>query len=99
MLVLTLIVIALGTMFTRFAPFVLFKNIEIKGKYESLLHAIPYATISLLLVYAFKDVDKTTAVPTIIASTVCVLLYKWKRNTILSIVIPTAIYMLLIQGF
>lgn len=99
MIFLTLLVVALATIFTRFAPFVLFKNVEIKGKYESLLNAIPYATISLLLVYAFKDVNKTNAIPTVIASAICALSYAWKKNTILSIVIPTIIYMILIQNF
>ena len=97
MIVSTVIVIALATMLTRFAPFIIFKNIDIKGKYQRLLNSIPYATISLLLVYAFKDVTKNNALPTLLASAACILLYSWKKNTILSILIPTAIYMFLIQ--
>lgn len=97
MLISTLIVIALTTMLTRFTPFVLFKNIKIQGKFKRVLNSLPYATISLLVVYAFKDVDKSNALPTLLSSIVCVLLYTWKRNTILSIALPTALYMFLIQ--
>lgn len=97
MIWLTLIVVALGVALTRFIPFVLIKDKELPQSLNFLLDGLPYATISLLLVYAFKDVDKSNALPTILASTVCAGLYLWKKNTILSIVLSTAIYMVMIQ--
>ncbi|NLW15685.1 MAG: AzlD domain-containing protein [Erysipelothrix sp.] len=94
-----LITIALGVMLTRFLPFLLLKNIEIPQKYEKVMNGIPYASMSLLLVYAFKDVGKHNLLETLIASLVCIGLYTWKRNTIISIVFSTIIYMLMTQAF
>ncbi len=97
MITLTILVVALGVALTRFIPFILIKEHELPQSLNFLLDGLPYATISLLVVYAFKDVSKYTALPTLLASSVCALLYLWKRNTILSIVVSTAMYMVMIQ--
>lgn len=99
MIYLTLFVIALGVFLTRFIPFILMKENDLSEKYRFLLDGIPYATISLLVVYAFKDVDQTNLLATLLGSLVCVVLYIWKRNTILSILLSTALYMIVIQNF
>ncbi len=97
--IIIVVVIGLGVMFTRFMPFVLLKEKEIPEKYQHILNAIPYATISLLVVYALKDVNKTSIFPTIIASSLCIVTYSYKRNTIFSIIVSTITYMVLIQTF
>ncbi len=92
-----LFVVALGVAFTRFIPFILMRDKEISHSYKWLLDGIPYATISLLLVYALKDVTMSNLLPTLMGSLVCVFLYLWKRNTILSILISTIVYMVIYQ--
>lgn len=91
-----LIVIALTTMLTRFVAFILFKDRELSPKFLDIIDALPYATISLLLVYGFKDVNSNNVFATMIASLVCVALYHLKRSSIISIVTATLIYMILI---
>ena len=50
-----LFVIALATVLTRSIPFIFLKNKEIPEKFMKIIDALPYATISLLVVYCFKD--------------------------------------------
>lgn len=92
-----LITIALGVTLTRFIPFILLKDKKIPKKYENILDAIPYATVSLLVVYAFKDLNSSTLLASLVASSICIILYLWKRNTILSILLSTIVYMFVIQ--
>lgn len=61
-----------------------------------MIDALPYATISLLVVYSFKDVTTVSIVPTFLASALCCGTYLWKRNTVLSIASSTLLYMFLI---
>lgn len=99
MRVLTLLTIALGVSLTRFIPFMFMKDAKSLDKYQGVLDGIPYASISLLVVYAFKDVNTSNLVASVLGSIVCAGLYLWKRNTILSITISTLLYMILIQNF
>lgn len=93
--------IALGTMCTRFLPFVLFPdNKEIPSYVVFLGKVLPYAVISLLLVYCFKNVNylvRPYAFPEIVAVLCIIILHIWKRNYLLSIGGGTVIYMILIQ--
>lgn len=91
-----LITIAIGTYLTRAFPFMYFKNRDINEKFIKMIDALPYATISLLVVYSFKDVNRSSLLPTILASTLCCGTYLWKRNTVLSIAASTFLYMILI---
>ncbi len=91
-----LMTLALGTYLTRVIPFLFFKHKEIHPSFMRTIDALPYATISLLVVYCFKDVGLSTFVPTLIASVICIVTYVWKSNTVLSIALSTFIYMMLI---
>ncbi len=95
---LLILTMSLGVMATRFIPFILLKDKTIPQKYENIMNAIPYATISLLVVYAMKDVNISNFVPTLIASLICIITYIYKKNTIVSILLSTLIYMILIQN-
>jgi branched-subunit amino acid transport protein AzlD len=91
----------LGTMATRFLPFLIFSEhratppfVQYIGKY------LPSAVFGMLLVYCLKDVSwvsGTHGLPEVIAIAVTVVLHKWKRQMLLSIAGGTACYMLLIQ--
>ena len=97
----TIGIIALGTVFTRFLPFWLFP----KGKPAPRIVAylgkvLPCAVMGLLVVYCLKDVQPAAApygLPELIAGAIVVGLHLWKRNTLLSIVTGTVSYMLLLQ--
>jgi len=97
----TIIAVALGTMATRFAPFILFpENKEVPEPVVYLGRVLPAATIGLLVVFCFKSVsfaDFPFALPEVIASAAVIVFHLWKRNVLLSIGGGTAVYMVLIQ--
>jgi len=93
---------ALGTMITRFLPFILFKGENANNTYIRYLgQVLPYAAIGLLVVYCLKDVDflaPAHGLPEALAVLCTVLLhYRWE-NTLLSIGAGTLVYMLLVQA-
>jgi len=97
-----IIMATLGTMITRFLPFILFKDIKSGNSYISYLgEVLPYSAIGLLVVYCLKGVAFSSAaswVPEVIAIICIVVLHIWKENTLLSIGAGTVVYMLLVQN-
>ncbi len=93
--------VALGTMLTRFLPFLAFGGKKPVPKYvEYLGKALPGAALGLLVVYCFKDVSILAAphgLPELVALAVTAALHLWKRNMLLSIAAGTASYMLLVN--
>ena len=86
--VITIAAVVLGTMTTRFLPFLVFpEGREPPAFIRYLGTVLPYAVIGLLLVYCLKDAVFTSyhALP------------RWKRNMLLSLFAGTALYMLLVQ--
>ena len=96
---LAILIMTGGTFFLRGSAFVIFKNRTPKvvlylGK------VLPGAAMAMLVVYCFKGVSLTEGnhgIPEIIATAVVVALHKWKHNTLLSILVGTILYMLLLQ--
>lgn len=97
----TVAMMALGTVATRFLPFFCFPGSKETPKYVLYLgKVLPYSVMGLLIVYCLKDVSITSApyaLPELIAVLSIVILHLWKKNTLLSIGAGTIIYMLLIQ--
>ena len=92
-------VMAIVTMLLRFLPFILFtKNTP---EYISYLgRVLPAALIGMLVIYCLKDVSVFAAphgFPELIAALAVVGLQVWKRNSLLSILAGTVVYMLLVQ--
>lgn len=99
--ILTIAAVVLGTMLTRFLPFVLFPEHKTPPKSISYLgKVLPYAVIGLLVVYCLKDAVGTAwhGLPEGIAIVFIVVLHKWKNNTLLSIAGGTILYMILVQN-
>ncbi|UUX34971.1 branched-chain amino acid transporter permease [Fundicoccus culcitae] len=100
-IIITIIVIAAGTILTRFIAFIIFPPHKTPPKFvQYLSKTLPAAVIGLLVVYAFKDTQLFAypyALPEIIASIVLVIIHVWKRNTMLTIAISTLLYMFLVQ--
>ncbi|MBP3390692.1 MAG: AzlD domain-containing protein [Clostridia bacterium] len=100
-LILSISVIAVITAALRFIPFAVFSanrktpNIILYlGKY------LPYSIMAMLVVYCLKSVNLLVSpfgLPELIGVLVVVLLHIWKRNTLLSIAVGTACYMMLVQ--
>lgn len=100
-MILTVAMVALGTMITRFVPFLLFPAGKPTPKYIQYLgRVLPSAALGLLVVYCFKDVSILSGshgIPELIATALVVGLHLWKRQILLSIGAGTVCYMILIQ--
>lgn len=90
----------LGTMMTRFLPFLIFPEGKEPPEFIQYLgKVLPYAVIGLLVIYCLKDVpgSGTYGIPEFLAIAFIVLLYRWKKSILLSIGGGTVFYMLLVQ--
>lgn len=100
--IITIAAVVLGTMVTRFLPFILFPANKPTPKYIQYLgKVLPYAVIGLLVVYCFKSLSITTypfGLPEVIGVITIILLHWWKRNMLISISGGTIVYMLAVQG-
>ena len=98
--VITIAAVVLGTMVTRFLPFIIFPEGKNPPEYVKYLGTVlPYAAIGLLVVYCLKDVPGSGnyGIPEAIAILFIVLIHKWKKSTLLSIGSGTVLYMVLVQ--
>ncbi len=97
----TIAVVALGTMLTRFLPFLVFPEGKPTPRYVQYIgKALPGAVFGLLVIYCLKNVSLfagSHGLPELIAIAVVVLLHLWKRQMLLSIAAGTVCYMLLVQ--
>lgn len=87
------------TILVRFLPFLVFS----KGAPRSILYlgqVLPYAIMGMLVVYCLKHaffLPELGWLPEAISVLTVVVLHKWKHNTLLSILLGTICYMLLIR--
>ena len=95
-------VIALVTAALRFLPFLIFRGNRKTPKYvEYLGKVLPFSIMGMLVVYCLKGVTFTALenwLPYFVATAAVVLLHLWKRNTLLSIITGTVLYMVLVQA-
>ena len=90
----------LGTMVTRFLPFLIFPEGKEPPEFIQYLgKVLPYAVIGLLVIYCLKDVpgSGTYGIPEFLAIVFIVLLHRWKKSILLSIGGGAVFYMLLVQ--
>ena len=96
-----ILVMGLMTFATRILPVLIFGRGEKVPDYIMYLgRTVPYTAMGLLIVYCLKDVSIASApfaLPEIIAMAAVIGSYLWKRNSILSVVVGTVLYMFLIQ--
>ena len=99
--ILLIVVISVVTMLLRFLPLWIFGNGQQTPKLIQYLgKVLPYAIMGMLVVFCLKGVSLTSApfgLPELLACAVVVSLHVWKRNTPISIVGGTVVYMLLVQ--
>lgn len=94
-------VVVLGTMATRFLPFLVFPPGRPTPEYIKYLgRVLPAAAIGLLVIYSLKDINllsTTHGLPELVSIAVVVWLHIWKKNMFLSIAAGTILYMILIR--
>lgn len=99
--IITIAVVVLGTMTTRFLPFLVFPAGKKTPPYVQYLgKVLPAAALGMLVIYCLKDVSVFTgmhAVPELISIAVVTILHFWKRQMLLSIAGGTIVHMLLVQ--
>ena len=83
-------------------PFVVFGGGRPTPKFVVYLAGVlPCAIMAMLVVYCLRGVDllgPTHGLPELLAGAAVVGLHLWKKNTLLSIAVGTALYMVLVQA-
>lgn len=99
--IITIAAVVLGTMMTRFLPFILFPAGKPTPKYIQYLgKVLPGAVFGLLVIYCLKNISifsGSHGIPEAIAIALVIALHLWKRQMLLSIAGGTICYMLLVQ--
>ncbi len=100
--ILAICIMAGITFILRSMSFVLFSHgktppyISFLGKY------LPFSVIGMLVIYCLKNVSFVRSpygIPELVAVALVAGLHLWKRNTLLSILVGTVSYMLLLRLF
>ena len=97
----TILMCVVGTMLTRFLPFLVFSSKRPTPKYIQYLgQVLPGAIFAMLVVYCLRNVSPlqySYGLLELIAIAVTIGLHLWKRQMLLSIAGGTVCYMLLVQ--
>ena len=98
---LTILIVALTTAFTRFLPFLVFSPGKPTPKYlKFLATALPPAVFGMLVIYCFKGVSLSSPsafLPELIATAVVIAVHLCFRKMLVSIASGTLVYMLLVN--
>lgn len=101
MIIVAILVSALITFGLRAIPFLVFgKGKTMPPKLIYLGKILPSAIMAVLVVYCLKDVAVdffSYGIPELVAASIVVATYKWKHNTLLSILLGTICNMLLLR--
>ena len=99
--IITIAMCVVGTMLTRFLPFLVFRPKRPTPRYIQYLgRVLPGAIFAMLIIYCLRDVSLlqgSHGLPELIAIAVTVGLHLWKWQMLLSIAGGTICYMLLVQ--
>jgi branched-subunit amino acid transport protein AzlD len=99
--IITIAMVVLGTMITRFLPFILFPAGKSTPKYIQYLgQVLAGAIFGMLMIYCLKNVSifsGSHGIPEMIAIVLVIIVHKAKRNMLLSIASGTLVYMLMVQ--
>ena len=98
--VLMVAIISAVTMLLRIIPFLVFEKKETPVFVTYLGKVLPYAIMGMLVVYCLKGITFLASpygIPELIAVSLVVLVHIWKRNTLLSILVGTLSYMMMVQ--
>lgn len=91
---------AILTFGLRAFPFLILGRKELPKRVAYVGKVLPMAIMATLVVYCMKAIPSGTlleALPMLMAITLTAVIHIWKKNTVLSILIGTAGYMILIR--
>ena len=98
---LIILIMGLVTLATRILPVLVFgRGQKVPGFILYLGKTVPYTAMGLLIVYCLKDVsiaENPHGIPEFAALLAVGISYLWKKNTILSVLAGTLLYIFLIQ--
>lgn len=99
--IITISMVILGTILTRFLPFLLFPSGKQTPKYIQYLgNVLPAAVFGLLVVYCLKGINLFTGshgIPEFVAIAIVIILHLWKKQMLLSLTGGTVCYMFMVQ--
>ena len=98
--ILTIAVVVLGTVTTRFLPFAIFpEGKKLPDAIVRLGRVLPAAVMGFLVIYCLKDALFTAyhGLPELISLACVVAVHLWKRNMVLSLIAGTVLHMVLVQ--
>ena len=98
--VLMVVIISVITMLLRIIPFLVFENRKTPEFVVYLGKVLPYAIMGMLVVYCLRGTTFITnpyGIPEIISVLIVVMVHIWRRNTLLSILTGTLMYMMFVQ--
>lgn len=95
-----LIIVVVITFIIRVSTFLLFKDDNLPKSIKYISDVLPLAIMPILVVYCIRDttwVDYKNVLATFIAIAITAAIHFWKKNMILSLIIGTATFMILIR--
>ncbi len=99
--IITVAIVSFVTVLLRGISFLAFRNDkEIPPFIEKLGILLPYGIMGLLVVYCLKDttvISYPYGLPELISVSLVVAVQAWKRNSLVSVLIGTVCYMILIR--
>ncbi|MGF3066684.1 branched-chain amino acid transporter permease [Facklamia sp. P12945] len=96
--IMLIVVMVIVTITIRATPFIIFKR-KTPIWIIYLGQVFPYAIMTILLIYSFKDIAYTSqrTIAAIISCFLVFVLHKWRHSTVFSILGGTVLYMVLVQ--
>ena len=88
------------TILLRSLPFVLLRNRKTPKFIAYFGEVLPFAIMGMQVVHGYKGVDvfsRKHGIPELVACILVVVSYVWKKNSLISIVLGTVVYMFLVQ--
>ncbi len=99
--IITIALVALSTMATRFLPFILLRGEKRSGGYMRYIgRALPAAVFAMLTVYCLRNISFSSAeafLPQLISIATVVILHLTARRTLLSVGVGTGVYLILVN--
>ena len=99
--ILIVAVVSIVTILLRFIPFLLLRNRETPKYITYLGTVLPYAIMGMLVVYCLKSMSIVSypfGLPELFGCLTVIFVHVWKRNTLLSILLGTVVYMVCVQA-
>lgn len=97
---LAIVLSAIITFLLRAFPFLVFKEKSLPEWLNHLGKTLPMTIMAVLIVYCLKDLKVNFTglfLPYLLAVLTVVVTYRYKKNTFLSIILSTIVYMILIH--